>query len=202
MQIQLQKHNTMRKQARVSGFTLVEALVAIGISVVVMTMTATVFSGGIASFKRSTQTEKATENAQFIMNDMMKQLRTSTVVNPIGNPAANTNPVSIRFFDHSQSQCFIYRQHIAPNYIERTVAVAGTTFTDCENNVGFNGQPTNRVTIGDVSMALRIVSSDRTTTPKRAGLVTVVFTVAGGSGSPTVIQSSVALRDYNNIGLY
>ena len=199
MHMASQERNKSKKQAQVSGFTLVEALVAIGISSIVMTMTATVFGGGIASFKRSTETEKATENAQFIMNDMMKQLRTSTVVNPVGNPVQST---SIRFFDHSQSKCFRYQQNNLAPYIERVVAAAGTTFADCENNVGFGGQPVDRVTIGDVTMALHIVSSDGTAGSKRAGLVTIVFTVTAGAGSPTIIQSSVALRDYLNIGLY
>lgn len=181
------------KKKYVRGFSLMEVVVAMGIFSLLMSIVTVVFSGGFAAYRNTSSAQRYLENAQFIMNDLAKQLRTSSVINPLGNPAVNTNPMSIQFFDHSQSKCIMYRQHVAPDYIEKTIGSAGTVAL-CETAPGFGVW--NRVTTGDVRMNLAIRDS---VLGSRAGMVTMSFWVSGGGGnsvSPILLQSSVSLRDY------
>ncbi len=181
------------------GFSLIEVVVAIGVFSLLMAIVSVVFSGGFASYKNTASSQKYLENAQFVMNDMVKQLRTSSVVNPTGNPAFNTSPVSITFFDHSQSKCIMYRQHLAPDYIEKAIGSAGTAVL-CGTTPGFGAY--SRVTTGEVTMNLLIRDSVLTT---RVGMVSLSFFVGGGAGSavnPILLQSAVSLRDYKtSLGL-
>lgn len=181
------------------GFSLLEVVVAMGIFSLMMVVASEGFGSGVLGYKNNMRAEQDLENAQFIMNDMMKQLRTSTVVNPVGNPVAST---SIRFFDHSQSKCLEYRlQAGSPNnYVEKAI---GTAAAVDELSCGSDSMGTwTRVTTGDVTMNLSIISSSNS--PKRVGLVTIVFVVKGRISSPVqpiTLQSSVSLRDYTYVGI-
>lgn len=187
------------QRKNISGFSLVEVLVAMGVFSIVMAVVSVTFSGGFAAYKNTARSQRYLENAQYIMNDLAKQLRTSSVVNPLGNPAVNTNPVSIKFFDHSQSKCLIYRQHVGPDYIEKAIGTAATAAL-CDTAPNFGAF--TRVTTGEVTMHLRIQDS---VLASRAGLVVISFWVGGGAGSPVdpiLLQSAVSLRDYKkSLGL-
>lgn len=182
-----------------SGFSLIEVVVAMGVFSLIMAVVSIVFSNGFAAYRNTASSQKYLENAQYIMNDMVKQLRTSSVVSPLGSPAFNTAPVSIKFFDHSQSQCIMYRQHLAPDYIEKAIGSAGTAAL-CDTAPGLGAW--TRVTTGEVTMNLLIWDS---VLGSRAGRVTVSFLVGGGAGSavdPILLQSTVSLRDYKkSLGL-
>lgn len=187
--------NLTHRRSTCRGFTLLEIVIALGIFSLLMSVVAVILSNGFSSFRNNTRAEKILENAQFLINDITKQLRTSTVITPVGNPATNTNPVSIQFFDHSQQKCFSYRQNTG-GYVEGAVGTAATV-ADCTTAPGFSTwvRLTND---GVTNMGLRIIDSS-TTAPKRAGLVTIVFQVSSGvtGTSDTVwLQTSVSLRDY------
>jgi prepilin-type N-terminal cleavage/methylation domain-containing protein len=180
-----------RKSSR--GFSLIEVVVAMGVFSLLMAIVSVAFSGGFATYRNTASAQKYLENAQYIMNDLAKQLRTSSVISPTGNPAANTSPISVTFFDHSQSKCIMYRQHTSPDYIEKSVGTAGTAAL-CGTTPGFSVW--NRVTAGEVTMDLVIRNSVLST---RVGLVIISFSVGGGGASavdPVLLQSSVSLRDY------
>ena len=188
-----------RKQVVVSqkncllGLSLIEVVVAMGVFSLLMAVVSVAFSGGFVAYRNAASAQKYLENAQYIMNDLAKQLRTSSIIDPIGNPATNTSPASITFFDHSQSKCIAYRQHATSDYIEKSVGTAGTTAL-CGTAPGFSVW--NRVTTGEVTMDLVIRNSVLNT---RVGLVTISFFVGGGSTaavSPILLQTSVSLRDY------
>lgn len=175
------------------GFSLIEVVVAMGVFSLLMAIVSVAFSGGFAAYRNTASAQKYLENAQYIMNDLAKQLRTSSIVNPTGDPAANTSPVSVTFFDHSQSKCIMYRQHVSPNYVEKSIGTASTLAT-CSTTPGFSVW--NQVTTGEVTMDLVIRNSVLNT---RVGLVVVSFLVGGGGAStvdPVLLQSSVSLRDY------
>lgn len=188
---------SMRRTSQ--GFSLIEAVVAIGIFSLIIAIVVVVFSRGVVSYRHTANLQKYLENAQFVMNDMVKQLRTSSVVNPMGNPASNTSPVSITFFDYSQSKCITYRQHLSPDYIEKAIGSAGTA-TLCGTTPGFGAY--SRVTTGEVKMNLLIRDSVLNT---RVGVVSLSFFVGGGASSavnPILLQSAVSLRDYKtSLGL-
>jgi len=170
-----------------------------GVFSLIMAIVSVVFSGGFAAYKNTASSQKYLENAQYIMNDLVKQLRTSSVISPLGNPAFNTSPVSIKFFDHSQSKCIMYRQHSSPDYIEKVIGTAGTAAL-CDTTPGFGAW--RRVTTGEVTMNLIVSDS---VLSSRVGMVTISFLVGGGAGSvvnPILLQSAVSLRDYKkSLGL-
>lgn len=181
------------------GLSLIEVVVAMGVFSLLMAIVSVVFSGGFAAYRNTASAQRYLENSQFVMNDLTKQLRTSSVVSPTGNPATNTSPVSITFFDHSQSKCIMYRQHVSPDYIEKSIGTAGTVAL-CGTSPGFSVW--NRVTTGEVTMNLIIRDSVLHT---RVGLAVISFSVGGGAVSavdPILLQSSVSLRDYKvSLGL-
>ncbi len=189
---QNKRQHELLQGKNIFGFTLIEVVVAMGVFSLTMAIVSVVFSQGFASNKNTMNSQKYLENAQYIMNDLVKQLRTSSVIAPTGNPATNTNPVSIKFFDHSRSQCVMYQQHTAPNYIEKKVGTA-TTSALCDTTPGFGAA--TRVTAGEVTMNLSIRNSSLAS---RAGLVSMSFLVGGGGSpvSPILLQSAVSLRDY------
>ncbi|MBP6889038.1 MAG: type II secretion system protein [Candidatus Moranbacteria bacterium] len=196
---QNKRHLLLLKKKSPQGFSLIEVVVAMGVFALLMAVVVLVFSGGFSTYRNTSNSQKYLENAQYLMNDIVKQLRTSSVVSPTGNPAFNTSPVSITFFDHSQSKCFMYRQHLAPNYIEKAIGTAGTAAL-CNTAPGFGSW--TRVTTGEVTMNLIIQDSVLST---RIGKVTMSFSVGGGAGSvvtPILLQSTVSLRDYKaSLGL-
>lgn len=181
------------------GLSLVEVVVAMGVFSLLMAIVSVVFSGGFATYRNTANSQKYLENAQFVMNDLIKQLRTSSVIAPVGNPAANTNPMSIHFFDHSQSKCVVYRQNPGQDFIEKAIGSAGTAAL-CDTAPGFGAW--QRVTTGEVTMDLVIRDS---VLSSRAGIVFVSFWVGGGATSavdPILLQSGVSLRDYKkSLGL-
>ncbi|MBP7811683.1 MAG: hypothetical protein KA054_02465 [Candidatus Moranbacteria bacterium] len=172
---------------------MVEVIVAIGIFSILLAMMSMVFGESIRIYRNTTYSQRYVENAQFTMNELIKQLRTSSVITPVGNPAVNTNPVSIRFFDHSQSKCIVYRQHLAPDYIERALGGASTAAL-CSTDPDLGDW--ERMTAGDVRMRLIIRNS---VLNSRVGMVHVSFSVGGGNNvdiNPILLQSAVSLRDY------
>lgn len=194
-------YQNRRKRNVVSqgGFSLIEVVVAMGVFSLLMAIVSVVFSGGFAAYRNTASSQKYLENAQYIMNDLVKQLRTSSVISPAGDPGTNTSPVSITFFDYSQSRCIMYRQHLSPNYIEKSIGTA-VTVASCGAAPGFDDW--DRLTTGEVTMNLIVRDSALNT---RAGMAIISFLVGSGGTSvvnPILLQSTVSLRDYKkSLGL-
>jgi Tfp pilus assembly protein PilW len=72
------------------GLSLLEVMVSMGVFSLMMVSVAGIFSSSIASYRFNKVIERDLENAQFVMNDIAKQLRTSTVVDPAGATFAST----------------------------------------------------------------------------------------------------------------
>ena len=77
----------------------------------------------------------------------------------------------------------MYRQHLAPNYIEKAIGTAGTAAL-CNTAPGFGSW--TRVTTGEVTMNLIIQDSVLST---RIGKVTMSFSVGGVACRPTMLAS-------------
>jgi prepilin-type N-terminal cleavage/methylation domain-containing protein len=91
----------MNFQKKQKGFTFIELMIAIFIFALMMMAVAGIFSSSIGGYQKARAVQKNLEDAQFIMNQIAKILRTSSVVD-------NTSTSSIVVFDYSQGKCFRY----------------------------------------------------------------------------------------------
>ena len=178
------------------GLSLLEVMVSMGIFSMMMVAVAGIFGSSIQSSRANRNIQHDLENAQFVMNDIAKQLRTSTVVN------VNVDSNSLRFYDYSQGKCIQYGKSSIANYIE--VASATTTRVSCVSGLGLG--TATRVTTGDVIPAFSVVTSSLdTVTPasSRVGKVTMAFLVREKATSTrnVLIQTTVSLRDYKESGV-
>src|SRR3989304_59518 len=85
------------------GFTLIEAVVALFVFLIIMLSLSSTFTQSFSGYRNTRMVQKDVENAQFALNLMAKELRTSTVVSSAGS--SNT----VKFYDHSQNICFEYK---------------------------------------------------------------------------------------------
>lgn len=178
---------------RYKGFTLIEVTVALFVFLTIMTALSETFVSSFSGYKNARAVQRDTENAQFAMNLMAKELRTSTVV--------SSTVSKVRFYDYSQSTCFEYE--IASD--ELTVAkkaVAAPTdplnpSADCLSG-GFSA-PSPIVEAGTLTGQFVVTPSAKA--PKSVGKITVSLQISEGPNHKANIQTTSSLRDYGYIGL-
>jgi Tfp pilus assembly protein PilV len=192
---------------KLKGLSLIEVIASIGVFSLMMVTIAGIFGSSISSSRSNRVIERNVENAQFVMNEMAKELRTSTVVDPAdAPPGAPVTQNSVRFFDYSQSKCIKY--FIATvngnSVIKRAVPSAVTA--DPTACAGAAMDVEQIMTTGDVVPSFYVITSSNggvNSTLARVGRVTMVFVVkekAGATQSVT-LQTSVSLRDYVKSGI-
>ncbi len=205
---------------KLKGLSLIEVITSIGVFSLMMVTIAGIFGSSISSSRANRVVERNLENAQFVMNEMAKELRTSTIVDTTFSSGSNTfasHGVNnhIRFFDYSQGRCIEYRMGSdgTNNYIERAafipvVAVGEIPRDKCKDDATTTtalGTYT-RVTTGHVVPSFSVVTSSNgggNSALARVGLVTMVFVVKEkplGTQSVT-LQTTVSLRDYAESGI-
>ncbi len=175
-------------QKKLKGLSLLEVMVSMGIFSLMMVAVAGIFGSSIQSSRANRDIQHNLESAQFTMNDIAKQLRTSTII--------DSSSTGVRFYDYSQGACIEYRKNSGENYVER--ASTATTRVLCISSLSLGTYA--RVTIGDVVPRFNVVSSVLNTT---AGKVTMVFVVKETSDSTrsVTVQTTVSLRDYVESGV-
>jgi prepilin-type N-terminal cleavage/methylation domain-containing protein len=172
-----------------SGFTFIEMMMAVSIFSVIMAILTSVFVKTIDTRKRTEAIQKNMEDARVVIESITKTLRTSTLVScnndtSISGACANGNPVSLEFFDNSQSKCIQYKFDGGPIYKMkvRTVGMNGNggcifpSYSDPnpsfvsmvgENNfiknVSFrvllaSATPIGSATVGKVSISMEVCS--------------------------------------------
>lgn len=103
------KKQQNKKLIKNEGFSLIEMLVAIFISILVMTATIQVFSNMIKGYRKAKIIQKDLEEAQFALNITAKSLRAGVLVKCDNNACASAgNYSSLRIFDFSQNKCIEY----------------------------------------------------------------------------------------------
>ncbi len=183
------KNNTYF-QSRMKGFTLMEVLVSMFIFSLMMASVAQIFVTAFSGYRSTRAVQRDIDNAQYALNIMAKELRTSTIVNPAaGALVARTD---IQFYDYSQSKCFRYR--IAGGNLQ-VASAADPDIAACTARVL---DPTT-ISTGVVTGTFRVTPSD--SSPAHVGKVTVSLDISEGSAHHARIQTSVSLRDFGNIGL-
>jgi len=170
----------MHKKYR--GFSLVETLVAMFVFVMVIGSVSQIFTQAFVGYREQKRLQTDLETAQFAVNTMAKELRTSSV-----HSAGTT---SIKFFDYSQSICFLYRIN------GTNLQASSNPVVDSSACQGFfdPGAAYTTIASGISSGRFSITPSDLGS--HTVGKVTVSLSVSSGALAPTNIQTTVSLRDY------
>lgn len=190
------------------GFSFIEIIIAIFIFSLMMISVAGIFSNSFGGYRSARVIQKDLEDAQFIMNQMAKILRTSSISNPGSLPAS-----SIIVFDYSQNKCFKYQRtsdkkisigSVDPPLVETPPSSARIEFEKdtaawCKDK-SFSLEPMAAFHIENTAPFYVISSSDG-----ELGKVTISLSICQNASSCSKdqinIQSSVSLRDYYKAGI-
>lgn len=172
-----------------TGFTLIELLVAMSLFALLMVGVSQIFAKASSGYRDTRAIQKDLETAQFALDTLAKELRTSTVVAFTG-----TNSSYVKFFDYSQNRCIQYRINgtvfqVAKMVVGNLDACRATTLSDFV-----------ALTNGSVSGFFRVTPSDPGP-PLAVGRVTVSLQISEGANHTARVQTSASLRDYGYIGL-
>lgn len=186
---------------KLKGFTLIEAVVALFVFLIIMLSLSDTFTQSFTGYRNARAVQKDVENAQFALNLLAKELRTSTII-------SSSSSQDVEFYDHSQGMCFKYE--IGSKELTVTKK-AGAYIPDSDNqfnpsticNVSFPG-PTSLVQIendnGNLTGNFVVIPS--TTSPtKSLGKVTTSLQISEGPKHKANVQTTSSLRDYGYIGL-
>ncbi len=191
----------MRYTKTLKGLTLIEVVVALAVFSILMVGATQTFTSGLMSFKQNTDTERDVESVSALMNQIAKELRTSTV------SVSATNPSTLIYYDYSQGKCIRYSSSSG------NLATAGTIRRQ-ETAAGavLSADVTTTGVAANCLIGLFEAAADVTPADSRLNLVideSVVGSVGGAkilftlnsSAKPVVIQSFVSSRDYKKSGL-
>lgn len=167
------------------GFTLTEILVSMFVFSIMMVSVSQISSTTFFGYRNTRAIQRDIENAQFAMNVMAKELRTSSVVSAAGTQT------SVKFFDYSQEKCFQYR--IVSERLE--VDSADDVDADaCRNRTFSTFLP---VSTGVIAGSFRVTPS----TAGVVGKVTMFLDISEGPSHHARIQTTVSLRNFAVSGI-
>ncbi len=187
---------------KILGFTLIEVVVAMAAFSVIVMGTMQIMAQSTKSYRGQKLIQTNLESAQFALNLMAKELRTSSIISPGAS--------SIVFFDYSQSRCIQY-QVSAGVLSKRASPIGDALFTNADpdsnrSNCSTYGFPSIGYTplLSDISnhrFQIDPSTSLNDTPPNpHVGRVTISVTIGTG-GAVATAQTTVSLRDYNYIGI-
>ena len=191
------------------GFTFVELIIAIFIFSLMMISVTRIFSSSISGYQKARAVQKNLEDAQFVMNQIAKILRTSSV-------ARNPDVKSIVVFDYSQGKCFKYMFDDINKKIKFGKTDAPPINPPSPARESFEKDPIiwcggNIPTILAPMAALDVTGKFNATKSKPGtgedgvlGKVTISMEIcsnAGCTADKADIQTSVSLRDYYKAGI-
>jgi|SRR6185369_4115304 len=181
-----------------AGFTLIEVLISLFIFGILMIATSQIFASSFRGYRYTRAVQKDVETAQFAMNLLAKELRTSSIVYTSVGQAPTSGTVDttwVKFFDYSRNKCVRYdilnnslqvKEDDMPDYA--TCLATGITHAY------------TTLTTGNVAGHFLVQSSDISSSPKRVGKVTIYLDINESSTHQAHIQTTVSLRDYGFLG--
>lgn len=198
------------------GFTFIEIIIAVFIFALMMMAVAGIFSSSIGGYQKARAVQKNLEDAQFIMNQMAKILRTSSVADGPDDSYSD----SIVVFDYSQGKCFKYifdgnnikfgkTNEPPPTVPPASPSPARELFEKnpiswCASNIPPNSTLTPMAAL-DVTGKFKITKSKPGIGNDGVlGKVTISMKVCSNVGctaDKADIQTSVSLRDYYQAGI-
>lgn len=184
------------------GLTLMEVMVAIFIFSLMMVAVVQIFSNSTSGYRNAVKIQRNLEEAQYAINQIMKTLRTSTIVEC--KPSCSAASINeIKVFDYSRgstNSCIVFK------FESKKIMVGSSDHSDAASCDGDAVSANKEMTAGRIEdMKFEIVESRDQGNPSgpRVGKVTVsaeVCTNESGACSSTgivKIQSTVSLRDYD-----
>lgn len=200
------KRNIMKKTVR--GLTLIEVVVAMAVFSILMASAAQVFTTGLLSFKQNVSVERDVESLGALMNQIAKELRTSTIG---GNGTGNqvSDPATLVYYDYSQGKCIRYssssgslatagtirrQEHTPPDISTPPDGIPDFTdiATDC------SGGWSSAVDVTPANTKLNLKTNE--SIAGKVGGVQILFTI-NSSAKPVQIRTFVSARDYKKSGL-
>lgn len=191
------------KQTTKCGFTLIEVIISIATFSIIMLSVMYIFGTAFSGYRETRNLQHNLESAQFAMNTMAKELRTSSVVRGFV-----TNPIDIQFIDYSQNggkgACIAYWVDPNTNQFKKwsrsmTNTNPNTNRVICATLSNWNNADYMGILVEDVAeSAVRTTASDDS--PRTVGKVTVRLRIGTPANNQT-LQSSVSLRDFNFIDI-
>jgi type II secretory pathway pseudopilin PulG len=196
-----------------NGFTLIEAVVALFVFLIIMLSLSNTFTQSFAGYRNTRAVQKDVENAQFALNLMAKELRTSTVVSSGGTKKI------VKFYDHSQSICFEYKIIDDVNdkltVSKKNIDTGNTSYYDdpddpstfnpflaCAGSSGFSSA-TDLIRIentgGKLEGNFAVVPSDKNSSPKKLGKITISLQISEGPKHTANVQTTSSLRDFGYV---
>src|SRR3989344_9059776 len=175
------------------GFSLIEVMVSLVIFSIIMLAITQTFTRSFASYRNAKNIQNDVANAQFALNLLSKELRTSSIT----SPASNVLVSSVQFYDYSQGMCFAYWINAGALQVMK---ISVPNFDACDTLVGPYLYKT--ITTGTVTGGFIITPSDFTSGSKTVGKVTISLQISEGTNHPVRIQTTVSLRDYGYVGLF
>lgn len=187
-----------RKQ---KGLSLIEIVMSMAAFTIILTGTIQIVAQSSKNFRAMKVLQANLETAQFALNTMAKELRTSSVV----SSAPGVTASSIVFFDYSQSRCLQYRMDESTGLVERRAHAFGSTDPDANRTscAGYTFTESYETLLTGLSaQAMNVVASRNLADASgpMVGRVTVSLTV-GTAGAAATVQTTVSLRDFNYIGI-
>lgn len=179
------------KRAGCKGFTLIEVVISVFIFAIIMMAVSQIFISAFRGYNYARAVQRDLEAAQFAINTLAKELRTSSVV------SASGVQTFVQFVDYSQSICFKYRVSGSSLQVARKAGIK--TFDSCQSTAFASGDFTT-VSTGAVTGNFFVILSDPTVGSKKVGKVTISLVVSEGSHTART-QTTASLRDFGYIGL-
>jgi Tfp pilus assembly protein PilV len=179
------------------GHTFIEMIIAMFISVLIMVAVSAVFSRFLLSYRSAKGIQRDLEGAQYSMDLLAKNLRTSSVV------SSGTN--EIKFYNYSGPSCIDYK--VIQNKLQMASATDNSNDqTDkkvwCRDLPLSNFSDINGPTVNNLNFSVTLTSLGSTNTIGRVTISMEICSNASCSGSQNDkarIQTTVSLRDYSVI---
>lgn len=183
------------------GFTLIEAVVSLFVFLIIMLALSDTFTQSFAGYRNARAVQKDVENAQFALNLMAKELRTSTVVSFTAS--------SVKFYDHSQGRCFEYNINTTDKTLETRSRPPTSNFAPPDADVKkVNDCKLNPISVVYTTLSTGVsdgkfvvVPSDKDSNPKKVGKVTTSLQISEGPKHKANVQTTSSLRDYGYVGI-
>ncbi len=126
------------------GFTLLEMTIALGIFVILFTLTLGIYSASIKAKERTVQTSKLQKEAELIMETLAKKIRSSRLNYDYYQPGGVQTPEDqLALFDQFNNEV-VFRHNIANDSLEVCVL-------NCATGGSFNAIPSSEVKIDELN---------------------------------------------------
>lgn len=190
---------TIKRYQYKEGFTLIEVVVALFMFSLLMSSVSGIFANTFLGYKAARASQRNTENAQYAMNAMAKELRTSSI--------ASSTAAAVKFYDYSQNICFSYRiRNINPS--ESYLEVASASPTPIPDTAAAKLSWCNLASLGSYTIVTTgVVTGNFSVIPSSAvapvsvGKVTISLQIAEGTKYAARLQTTASLRDYSYTGI-